>query len=612
MASLSLSEFRTQHRTFLWVFAGLLVIDIAILTIAGDNLVILLTDLFFPFMGLFASGVLFYVSFKLRPFSSRFALPWAFMALSCLAWTFGDITWAILEVFLQQDPFPSLADVFYLLYYPLLVAGLLLIPHDGPGRKGLLTNSLDLGIIFLAAGLLYWNFLIGPVAAYEEADAFTFLISVAYPIFDLVLFAALMLLVFRKKSAISQKAFLFLILSVTVQILSDSIYGLQSITETYTSGTFLDLSWQVGFATFGLAGVFQLHSLTSSGTVSTLKAEPEGHQKIYSWLPFLPYIWLAAAYALMIYSQQNPLPMSYQAIAVIIGVMLALVLARQVISIVEITHISERLKLELTERQRAQEKLNQYNNELEQRVQKRTAELTEANIQLSGYNTLLLGYIEERRRSEELLEASLHEKEVLLKEIHHRVKNNLQVISSMLKLQASQVKDPAVVVALMDSQNRVQSMALIHEKLYQSVNLADINFAEYMESLVVFLNRSYTSSLKQVNLKVQAEPISLYIDLAVPCGLIVNELVSNALKHAFPNGKGGNVDVQLKALPDSRVELVVRDNGVGIPEGVDIWDSPSLGLQLVNALVSQLDGDLQFETGQGTRFAVSFRNVQPT
>ena len=360
----------------------------------------------------------------------------------------------------------------------------------------------------------------------------------------------------------------------------------------------------MGIAAFGLAGVFQLQSMADGGWRNSPKKEPVVHRKIDSWLSFFPYLWLAAAYGLLVYAQYTLLPMTYQSITVVIGVMIALVLTRQLVSIFEITRISERLKLELVERQRAQELLNKYKDELEQRVRQRTADLTEANRQLTGE-------IEERRRAEKLLESSLHEKEVLLKEIHHRVKNNLQVIQSMLKLQANQVKDPAVMVALKDSQNRVQSMALIHEKLYQSVNLANIDFAEYIQSLISFLNRSYNSSQKQVNLRVQAEPLSLYIDMAVPCGLIVNELVSNALKHAFPDGNGGEVAIQLKAEENGRVELVVSDNGVGIPEGVDIWNSPSLGLQLVNALVNQLDGDLQFDSSQGTRFTISFSNSQP-
>ena len=604
MATISLPAFRMRPRSVVWVFAGLLLVDVCILLFVDESLKIAMTDLFYPVIGLIATAVLFYTFWKIRPVSPRFASAWFFLALGCLSWALGDVFWAVLEVILHEEPFPSIADVFYLLYYPLVIVGFLLIPHEHGGRKELITTGLDLSIVFLAAGMLYWNFLIGPVAVFEGVDFLTFLISVSYPIFDLVLFAALMLLIYRKQSVMSFGAQFFLIASVVIQIVFDTVYGLQSIAETYVGGTFIDLSWQMGKAAFGLAGVFQLQSMADGGWRNSPKKEPVVHRKIDSWLSFFPYLWLAAAYGLLVYAQYTLLPMTYQSITVVIGVMIALVLTRQLVSIFEITRISERLKLELVERQRAQELLNKYKDELEQRVRQRTADLTEANRQLTGE-------IEERRRAEKLLESSLHEKEVLLKEIHHRVKNNLQVIQSMLKLQANQVKDPAVMVALKDSQNRVQSMALIHEKLYQSVNLANIDFAEYIQSLISFLNRSYNSSQKQVNLRVQAEPLSLYIDMAVPCGLIVNELVSNALKHAFPDGNGGEVAIQLKAEENGRVELVVSDNGVGIPEGVDIWNSPSLGLQLVNALVNQLDGDLQFDSSQGTRFTISFSNSQP-
>jgi two-component sensor histidine kinase len=201
----------------------------------------------------------------------------------------------------------------------------------------------------------------------------------------------------------------------------------------------------------------------------------------------------------------------------------------------------------------------------------------------------------------------LSEKEVLLKEIHHRVKNNLQIISSLLNLQTDHVRDTGTLRALRDSQARVRSMALIHEKLYQSKSLAKINFGEYVQSLAKDLFRSYQRSLGDIKLNIQVDEVPLDLDYAVPCGLILNELMTNALKYAFPNGRNGTIQVELRAGPDHNLSLRVADDGVGLPPGLDLLNRKSLGLQLVNSLVVQVEGKLEVESTAGTAFMVSFK-----
>ena len=214
--------------------------------------------------------------------------------------------------------------------------------------------------------------------------------------------------------------------------------------------------------------------------------------------------------------------------------------------------------------------------------------------------------ITERKRAEEQIKASLREKEALLKEIHHRVKNNLQVISSLLNLQSYLVAEPRVLELLRDSQNRVRSMALVHEKLYRSSDLARIDFAEYVRSLTAQLIRSYSDNSHQVELKAQTDSIWLDVDTAVSCGLIINELVSNALKHAFPNGRAGEICLELARGDAGRLTLRVSDTGVGFPANVDFRNTPSLGLQLVNTLVEQIGGAVDLECQQGTAFKIIF------
>ncbi|MFN8486491.1 MAG: histidine kinase dimerization/phosphoacceptor domain -containing protein [Caldilineaceae bacterium] len=214
--------------------------------------------------------------------------------------------------------------------------------------------------------------------------------------------------------------------------------------------------------------------------------------------------------------------------------------------------------------------------------------------------------ITERKFVEDQIKASLEEKVVLLQEIHHRVKNNLQVISSLLYLQSEKIKDPQILEILRDSQNRVKSMALIHEKLYQSPDLSKIDLAEYIRNLTSYLFRSYTALANAIRFEVEADNIYLGIDTATPCGLIINELVSNALKHAFPKGQGGIIRVALHRETGNLFQLVVCDTGIGFPAALDFTNTNSLGLQLVNTLVNQLDGSIELKRQPGTEFKISF------
>ncbi|WP_017720849.1 PAS domain S-box protein [Kamptonema formosum] len=214
--------------------------------------------------------------------------------------------------------------------------------------------------------------------------------------------------------------------------------------------------------------------------------------------------------------------------------------------------------------------------------------------------------ITERQQAEEQLKASLQEKELLLKEVHHRVKNNLQVICSIFSLQSQYIKDTQILSVLEDSQNRIRSMALIHEKLYQSDTLAKIDFGEYVRSLANSLLSSYNVSTHLIRTRVRVDSVSLTLDTAIPCGLIINELVSNSLKHAFPNGMAGEISIDLSVESEGEMGLTVRDNGVGLPEGFDFKKNNSLGLRLVRALTRQIQGNLNATSAGGACFEITF------
>lgn len=211
--------------------------------------------------------------------------------------------------------------------------------------------------------------------------------------------------------------------------------------------------------------------------------------------------------------------------------------------------------------------------------------------------------------SEQAIRASLQEKEILLREIHHRVKNNLQVTSSLLKLQSAYVHDPRALEMFAESQNRIRSMALVHEKLYQSSELSRIDVADYAESLAKLLFRSFGARGDDIALTVEAEGVFLSIEAAVPCGLILNELISNCLKHAFPDGRTGEIGVRVVAGPGGDTTLSVRDNGVGLPPALDVDHTETLGLQLVRTLVDQLHGALEVVRGERTEFRIRFEEM---
>ena len=244
--------------------------------------------------------------------------------------------------------------------------------------------------------------------------------------------------------------------------------------------------------------------------------------------------------------------------------------------------------------------------------------------------------VDNSKHAEEQIKTSLEEKRVLLKEIHHRVKNNMQIVSSLLSLQSRYIEDENALDVFKESQNRVKSMAMIHENLYQTQNLARINFDEYIQKLISGLFNSYSSDSGLIKPQMDLCKVSLDVDTAVPCGLILNELVTNSIKHAFKeakphdkvykstsnpadesreptnkkfaNPKYGIINVKLSKESENMVELVVNDNGRGFPENIDFQNTLSLGLQLVNNLVNQINGTIELKNNDGTEFRIRFKN----
>lgn len=256
----------------------------------------------------------------------------------------------------------------------------------------------------------------------------------------------------------------------------------------------------------------------------------------------------------------------------------------------------------ITDRKHAEEALWRAYDEMEIRVQQRTEELKGLNETLQKENT-------ERKKAEEELRVSLEEKEVLLRELYHRTKNNMQVIRSMLALQAHASQNEEVKMIIRETENRIQTMALVHQKLYQSRNLSSIDLNEYIQDLVHLLMQSFGVLSRQITLSLDLEPVPVLIDTAIPCGLILNELLSNSLKHAFPNGRKGEIRIRLSKGGDETVLLDFSDDGVGVPGGFDLRKQETLGLQTLFTIAEhQLQGRVQIENRQGLAFHIRFNN----
>ena len=237
-----------------------------------------------------------------------------------------------------------------------------------------------------------------------------------------------------------------------------------------------------------------------------------------------------------------------------------------------------------------QKQLQDTNNELEEKVEERTKALVESNKALT---------------------ASLSEKEVLLREIYHRTKNNMQVICAMLALKAQLIDDEKLSTVLEETENRIMSMALIHENLYQSKSLSCINLGDFIKDISSHLKKVYASVDGRISIILDLVEIPLNIDSAVPCGLVINELMTNAFKHAFPEGRSGSVSIEISKDKDETVKIRVSDNGIGMPEGFDLKKVNSYGLQIASSIVEkQLHGNIEIVGSTGTVYEITFKEKE--
>lgn len=850
--------------------------------IPDAQLKLVISDILLPSTAFLAAISLFYASKFSKPYSKRIYNAWALLAAGYLFNALGGLVWFILEILLNYQPFPSLADFFYLMYYPLFLLGIYYLPTRKFERNERISLILDIGIVLLAALILFWNFLIGPTLELSIGEPIIMLVlSIIYPLFDLMLLFALLMLIFQDYEIKNQWPLLFLIISALATILTNSIFVYQSLLGIYVSGGPLDMGWMVAFVMAGLAGVLQAnfmiknsnenHDDLNSDLDEDIAEYPSKRKKNYLTL-YLPYLWVFIAYLLLIWSYFYKIYINHSYLILVVLVIIILAIIRQIFTLNENEWLYDQLKdaydkqeikvqertadlaeanknlqkeiierkkaekelrlkaklldaatdsiymhdfdgnflyvnesaykssgythdelmsmnlhdldipeyselieprikkllekgestfesanynkdgtikpvevhaqiikwdkkgliisvaRDITERKRAENELKKYQEHLEELVEQRTVDLKKVNKQLlseieerkqiqsalkeseliyraifenTGTSTMIIeedtlislinteserltGYskeeiegkrrwtefifaddldamleyhknrriipgsvpktyetrcifkdgkirniivtvdmipgtkrsvasfldITERKKAEIQIKKSLNEKEVLLREIHHRVNNNMQIISSLLNLQSFHIKDENALNVFRESQNRVKSMAMIHEKLYQSKDIASIDFADYTSSLVSGIFSSYEIDTNHIKLKIDAQQILMGIDTAIPCGLIINELVTNSIKHAFVGRENGELDITLQRLSDDDYQLIIKDDGIGFPENIDFENVDTVGLQLVNGLVDQIDGTMELDASEGTQFSITFKEVR--
>lgn len=688
-------------------FQNAFILGIIVIGIYGLALILLqneitystiFSDIITPSLNIIAVILLFYAAKHSKAYGRRIYMAWIFLAIAQLSFFMGDVLWGFIELVLNQQPSASIADVFYLIYYPLFAIGITILSSSTFTRIKQFKMSIDMGIVIISVALIFLTLLIIPIFETMEVNSIEVVISILYVLLDFLLFIALLNLIFRLFNKSGQTALLLLAVAVLFQILADFLYINFTVYGEYVSGSFIDVGWVIGYVFTSLAAISQI----KNKEIDFNRYFPHiiDYCVKFKYKSYIPPIFAAMSYIILIWAYRNLSVAYIHLLELGVGAIIFLVIVRQITALIENKklftasrdEIYKRKKIELALKE-SEKKYRQIvenadegilstnnageivfinpqvetmlgyqekeligrhvfslmdqnsaniaknclvsvkegnNGEHELKLIKKSGNTIYAYFKVSpimdngNYNgcLALILDITERKKAEKEIENSLIEKETLLREIHHRVKNNMQIISSLLSLQSRYITDEEAMEIFQEGQNRVRSMALVHEKLYKSENLSKINIQDYIKDMISYLSRSYPLDYNLIKFKVNVQDIPLNIDTAVPLGLIMTEIITNSLKYAFPvvnysepaNGSSkrqevnGEIEVKLERK-NKKYLMTISDNGIGIPKDIDIQKIDTLGLKLVNILVDQLDGKLELLNGNGTTFKIDFMEI---
>ncbi|OEC86861.1 MULTISPECIES: sensor histidine kinase [Methanobacterium] len=635
-------------------------------------------DMAGPMIELLVGFCLFYAAKLSGVHGRRVQNFWLIIGIALLCYGIGDVIWAIMELVLHQQLFPSFASIFYFLFYFLFVLGILYLPGESLSKNKKIKMILDTSVIFITAGIIFGIFFLPYINSIYGLNK----VSMAYAVVDLVLFLALLRILFNNFKGFYRTPLLLLGMGIFSQIVTDNIYSFQVIQGIAVSGGFLNAGWLLAILFIYLAAAFEIDLLR--GNKKCMEFELGIHR--FNFSPYLPLLTVLITYVLVILVNNNKISISGLYIEAAVGIIILLAVFRQGIILNENENLYVAAKKEIESRKKSEEALklvNIYNRSLIEvnldplvtiGLDGKITDVNSSTEAVTGYSRHELigtdfssyftepdkaqeGYkkafqngsvrnypleiqnkngksipvlynattykdesgrvigvfaaardINELKKAEDKLKSSLNEKELLLKEVHHRVKNNMQIISSLLSLQSKYINDDLTIQVLKESEVRIKAMALVHESIYLSDNLSSIPFQSYVQRLVMDIIIHY--SAQWITPKFNIEDIIFNIETAIPCGLIVTELVTNSIKYAFLEDEGV-ISVEFTREMD-KLKLTVSDNGRGLPEHLLHEKSDSLGLLLVEMLVNQLEGELKIDNRNGTTFTVIFKELEYT
>ena len=595
---------------------------------------------------------------------------WMLVTAGLFLYFMANFLYFLLRDYLGLISLPSLVDTLYIVAYPLLMLGILTLMEKPYRLK--LKSFLDTIIVSVSVMFIIWFPLIWPVIEPSQPDTVTMIFSLSYLFLDLLLLLVTQVVLFSEKKKINIIPLFLVSLGIFSQVVGDMVFAYQVVVPNllylWLANTFYTLTIiLIALAVLSYINKVEMDIKNKLSFYSALSPYNDWISYLplilvlftYSLLivttPDAALIWGVGIIVVLVILRQviflNDLKRAQitlkrnkeviskrkEQLDFITSNMLDIISESDANGVLKYVspstqqllgyHPQELVGHSLYElihpddREKVRQTIKKSSNATEElRVESRlkTAEGKYIWIETTGKPVVdekgFRGFIysgrdiTEQKKSAEYIKKSLEEKEALLREIHHRVNNNLQVISSLLSLQSDNVRDPRDHELFVESQNRVRSMAMIHEKLYQSDKFNSINFRDYLKTLINRLIYEYSQDLGHIDLELDIENVDLNIETSVPCGLIINELVSNSLKHAFPQGRNGKIIVKFHKIKDKYV-LMVGDNGIGPLEKSVLESSKKLGFNLVKSLIKQLDASLEILESEGTLYRITFAEL---
>lgn len=666
--SKSLNGFKSRLMLFLAIF---IVIIFLPFSFWGSKLALIYINILVPLMSFLLSLLMIYATWWTYQNNRILFNAWVMVTTGMIFYCIANFLYLIFRDFMGLISSPSVVDILHMISYPLLILGIfnfLKKPY-----KTRLKPFLDVIIVMVSLFFIIWFPLIWPVIKPSQPDSLSMILSISYLFLDLILLLGVMIVLFSENKKINGLPIVLLAFGIFLQVFGDMAYAYYVVIPN------MEYLWLSNIL-YSSTSVFIILAVISYH--KNININIQDHLSLYrhprqynDWISYLPLILVLFTYSLLIITSPDA------ALIWGVGVIVALVILRQVISLNEIKKAQITLKRNKGIISQRKKQLDFITSNMLDLITESDEKgiykyVSPSSQQLLGYlpedlmgksmyefihphdsemvievlresqqpaNSVRIQYrcknahgkyiwletigkpvfddqgfrgfiyssrdISDQKKSAEFVKKSLEEKEALLREIHHRVNNNLQIISSLLSLQSDNVVDERDHELFVESQNRVRSMAMIHEKLYQSDSFSSINFSDYLKTLLNSLIYDYTTNLRHIKLELDIEDVDLNIETSVPCGLIINELVSNSLKHAFPNGRSGKIMVKLHQDNDHYM-LVVGDDGIGYSEESVTENDKKLGFNLVKSLIRQLDGSMEILEGNGTVYRIIFSELK--